>query len=369
MTYSIPSIKKHAATQQRVVLLAWEFSRKGGIEEVSRQVAAAVSGSSGLSLSVFKFPRGNKLALLARQWIKATLDRDAVYFFMHPYIFQQFGDVWSRENSPKAVVWAHGIEVWGNFGKANASALPFADMIIASSIYTKDRVLENFPTTRISVVPLAAHCKPTYHFRSTDRPFEVLTVGRLAGEERYKGHDLVLEALALLKKRGHVVRYSIVGSGNDLRRLQLKARELGLSEQVVFHGYLKDSDTAKIYARSSVFAMPSHVIKRDYELWSGEGLGLVYLEAAGHGLPVIACDEGGQRDCVMDGMTGFLVPPDAESIAGKIEYLKKNHEECRKMGEAGRRLVAFDFTARKFREGVLDAIRKAASPGEKRVPR
>ncbi|MFM7376186.1 MAG: glycosyltransferase family 4 protein, partial [Chthoniobacterales bacterium] len=309
---------------------------------------------------VFKFPKGNKLASLAKQWIKMKLDERTVYFFMHPYIFEQFKDVWSRRNAPPAVVWAHGIEVWGNFGKAHGSSLPLATKIIASSTYTKDRVLENFPTADVCVAPLAVHCDPAYHYRSVDQPFEIVTVGRLAGKERYKGHDLMLETLALLRKQGKVVQYHVVGSGDDIGRMRLRAVELGLEEQVVFHGYLSDRDTETIYARSSVFAMPSHVIKRDSELWSGEGLGLVYLEAAGHGLPVIACDEGGQRDCVVDGQTGFLVRPDPKEIATKIEHLMGNRDECREMGEKGRRFVARNFSPKKFRLSVLDAIRESA---------
>jgi len=87
---------------------------------------------------------------------------------------------------------------------------------------------------------------------------------------------------------------------------------------------------------------------------------LVYLEAAGHGLPVIACNDGGQRDCVIDGKTGFLVHPDPREIAARIEYLMDNREECRKMGEEGRRFVARNFTANKFRRSVLDAVKEAA---------
>ena len=344
-----------------VVLLSWEFSRKGGIEEVSRQVAETIRRSSAHRLKVFNFPKGNKLASLARRWIKMTLDKETVYFFMHPYIFEQFEDVWSEKNAPPAVVWAHGIEAWGDFGKTHACALPLASKIIASSTYTKERVLENFPAADVCVAPLTVHCDPAYHYRATEQPFEIVTVGRLAGKERYKGHDLMLEALALMKNKGIVIRYNVVGSGDDLGRLQLRAAELGIGEQVVFHGYLPDRETEKIYAQCSVFAMPSHIIKRDSELWSGEGLGLVYLEAAGHGLPVIACNEGGQRDCVIDGKTGFLVRPDPKEIAAKIEYLMGNRDECRKMGEEGRRFVARNFTAKKFRESVLNAIDDAAA--------
>jgi glycosyltransferase involved in cell wall biosynthesis len=347
--------------RKKVIVIAWEFSRRGGIEEVSRQVADFVRTNRALKLQIWRYPKSNKLGSLARWWLRATLDKNAIYFFMHPYIFERFKDIWSRTDAPPAIVWAHGIEVWGQFGKKHASALPLATKIVASSAYTKERVLESFPQADISVAPLAVHCKPAYHFRPAQQPFEILTVGRLAGKERYKGHDLVLEALALLKQGGIGVHYNIVGSGDDSGRLKRRACELGVDDLVQFHGYLADDAAAKIYARSSVFVMPSHVIKRDAELWSGEGLGLVYLEAAGHGLPVIACEEGGQRDCVVDGETGFLVPPDPEAIAGKIVFLMKDKELCRRMGEAGRRLVSRRFTPGKFNESVLSVVNSTIS--------
>jgi phosphatidylinositol alpha-1,6-mannosyltransferase len=347
--------------RKKVIVLAWEFSRKGGIEEVSRQVAETVKASRGLKLSVWRYPVSNKLSVLARWWLRMTLDKEAIYLFMHPYIFEQFRDVWARKDAPPAIVWAHGIEVWGKFGKRHATALPLATKVIASSAYTRERVLENFPQADVLVAPLAVHCMPAYHFRAPQRPFEILTVGRLAGKERYKGHDLVLEALALLKQRGIDIHYNIVGSGDDKARLQRRAGELGLDSLVEFHGYLADEAAELVYARSSLFVMPSHVIKRDEELWSGEGLGLVYLEAAGHGLPVIACDEGGQKDCVIDGETGFLVPPSPEMIAEKIEYLMQNRELCRRMGEQGRRFVSRNFTPAKFGASVRNAIGTAMS--------
>ena len=111
-----------------------------------------------------------------------TLERETVYFFMHPYIFEQFRDIWSQRDAPPAVVWAHGIEVWGNFGRTHASALPLASKIVASSTYTKERVLENFPKANVSVAALAVHCAPAYHYRSAEQPFEIVTVGRLAGK-------------------------------------------------------------------------------------------------------------------------------------------------------------------------------------------
>ena len=345
--------------RKRVVLLAWDYSRKGGIEEVSRQVMDVLKGSEVYDLEVWKYPRSNKLAFFVRKWLCFTGNKQTIYVFMHPYIFEHFRSGCPRFNFWPSVVWAHGIEVWGRFGKAYAAHIASATQIIASSNYTKGRVLENFPGANVSVVPLAPHGTPTEHHRSETQPFEILTVGRLAGQDRYKGHDLVLEALFLLRLKGIRIIYHVVGSGSDLGRLRQRSHDLDIAEHVIFHGYLNDADVVKLYGRSSLFVMPSHVIKHDHQIWSGEGLGLVYLEASNHGLPLIACNEGGQTDCVIDGQTGFLVSPDAAEIAERIEYLMSNREVGRRMGESARQFIARNFTPEKFRDGVLAAINEA----------
>lgn len=344
----------------RVILVVWEISRRGGVQEVARQVAEAIRHSPIMSLKIWKFPKSGPLTHLARIWFKLKLDPQAVYFFIHPYLFEQFKKIWSRPVAPPAVVWAHGIDVWGAYAKARTTALPLAHRILASSQFTKDRLLENFPGLPISVAHMAAHLGPHFHFRPTIQPFEILTVGRLAGNERYKGHELVLEALVLLRQRGLQIPYHVIGTGDDLSRLQRKAAEMKIADQVSFHGFLNDHKTIQIFARCSVFVMPSHVIRRHKEPWSGEGLGLVYLEAASHGLPVIACHEGGQTDCVIDGKTGYLVHPHPQAIAERLEFLYHHREDCRKMGEEARRFVAENFNPGLFRKCILGAIREAS---------
>jgi len=68
-----------------------------------------------------------------------------------------------------------------------------------------------------------------------------------------------------------------------------------------------------------------------------EGFGLVYLEAAAHGLPVVAHDVGGVSEAVIDGVTGLLVPPDRPAqLAAAFERLIHDPELCSRLGSAGR---------------------------------
>ena len=154
-----------------------------------------------------------------------------------------------------------------------------------------------------------------------------------------------------------VINYHIVGTGPDETRLRSLASDFGILSQVFFHGFLPDEKVCEVFARSSVHVMPSFVVKSDHQIWSGEGLGLAYLEAACHGLPSIACDEGGQQDYIRHEETGYLIPPDPHIIAARLEYLFKNREKCRQMGELARRFVAENFTHSIFSNTILRALR------------
>lgn len=345
--------------KKKLILFGWDFSRKGGIEEVSRQVANLLISSNLFDVKILKYPKSNKLDFLINIWLRFILKENEIYFFMHPFIYQKTHTLISSKKNVTTIVWAHGIEVWGEFGRRNNPSLASVNKILASSHYTRERVLENFPSANVSVARLAVQHSLCSKIQTTKEPFEILTVGRLAANEKYKGHDLVIKALRILKVKGITIKYHIVGSGSDSDRLQRLAQNLGLSSQVVFHGYLIDHKLQLIYARSSVFVMPSHVIRRPFDIWSGEGLGLVYLEASLNNLPVIACEEGGQRDCVIHGETGFLVQPHPEMIADRIEWFYLNRAECIRMGAKGRKFVSENFTTELFKNDVLESVAAA----------
>jgi glycosyltransferase involved in cell wall biosynthesis len=148
----------------------------------------------------------------------------------------------------------------------------------------------------------------------------MLTLGRLASEERYKGFDEVLEAMPALLQRIPGLCYLICGDGQDRHRLVNKARRLGLrvseagsqgvsgfqdfsvsafSPQVIFAGRISDDEKADHYRLADVYVMPS----------SGEGFGIVYLEALACGIPVIGSRADGSREALLDGKLGILVDP------------------------------------------------------------
>lgn len=129
----------------------------------------------------------------------------------------------------------------------------------------------------------------------------VMTLARLAADERYKGVDEVLEALPELAREIPNLSYLICGDGTDRARLEAKAAQLGIRERVVFAGRIPEAAKADHYRLAHAFVMPG---------W-GEGFGIVYLEALACGIPVLASAVDGSREAVRNGELGVLVDPRA----------------------------------------------------------
>ena len=174
--------------------------------------------------------------------------------------------------------------------------------------------------------------KPDMRSNDRSRPKRILTVGRL---DLHKGHDRVLEALGLIKSKGLVFEYIIVGEGDEDRRLRQISKKLGLENEVIFAGHIPDRELPGVYASADIFVMASREIPGRLDLI--EGFGIAFLEASASGLPVIAGRSGGVADAVCNGKTGLLVDPeDPKEIAEAIRLLLTNSDLRRRLGGAGR---------------------------------
>lgn len=127
----------------------------------------------------------------------------------------------------------------------------------------------------------------------------VMTFGRLAGSERYKGFDCMLDALPDIVKRRPDICYVICGDGSDRARLEQKARDLGMADHVVLTGMVPEEEKADHYRLADVYAMPSR----------GEGFGFVLLEAMACGIPSIGSSRDGTREAMREGLLGPVIDP------------------------------------------------------------
>lgn len=212
-----------------------------------------------------------------------------------------------------------------------------ATRVSTLSNYTQELLLAHFPEAaeKITLTPGALRSdfavvppKP----EAEKKRIVVLTVGRLHPR---KGQLLTLQALQMLpaEVRQRLEYWVVGGASKGNYEMQLRQAAATTPDLLVrFFGNLPDEELASVYDGADIFAMTSLTLER-----SVEGFGLVYLEAAAHGLPVVAHDVGGVGEAVVDGVTGLLVPPDRPAqLAAAFEKLIHDPALRRRLGAAGR---------------------------------
>jgi glycosyltransferase involved in cell wall biosynthesis len=167
-----------------------------------------------------------------------------------------------------------------------------------------------------------------------------MTVSRLAASERYKGHDRVLNALPALIAERPKLTYLVVGEGDDRARLEGLVAQLGITENVRFIGSVLPRELPDYYRLADVFVMPS----------TGEGFGIVFLEAMASGVPTIAGHSDGSRDPLCDGTFGALIDPNSTRELQAAIRAALDNPSVRSDG-------AERFGAEKFAEHVNGLVR------------
>lgn len=212
-----------------------------------------------------------------------------------------------------------------------------ATRVSTLSNYTQELLLAHFPEAadKIYLTPGALRSDfavvPPKPEQRKDK-IVVLTVGRLHPR---KGQLVTLEALQMLPRevRARLEYWIVGGQSKGNYEATLRAAAAAQPDLLVrFFGNLPDEELAAVYDGADIFAMTSLNLER-----SVEGFGLVYLEAAAHGLPVVAHDVGGVAEAVVDGVTGLLVPPERPAqLAAAFEKLIHDPALRKTLGAAGR---------------------------------
>ncbi|MEO6329968.1 MAG: glycosyltransferase family 4 protein [Ginsengibacter sp.] len=182
-------------------------------------------------------------------------------------------------------------------------------------------------------------------------PCRLLYLGNMMVE---KGVYVLLEACKKLKERKLFFECHFVGGWSNISEEEFKERILqnDLSDVVFSHGPKYNEEKHAYFTSSDIFVFPTS--------YHHEVLPIVNLEAMQYGLPVVSTPEGGIRDEVIDGETGFLVPQNnAGALVEKLELLIQNPELRRHMGLKGAERFNELFTLNKF-EQTFTAILKAA---------
>ena len=206
----------------------------------------------------------------------------------------------------------HGIDAWSPpTSRLRRWSLAQADFVTSSSRFTRERFLEWAPLAPESVEVNHNPVHPEA-WGLGPRPVELvrrhgleerrvlLTLGRMLGGDRLKGHDRILDVLPrLLDLRPDTV-WLVVGDGPDRARLEREAAHRGLAAHVRFAGRVPEEEKRAYYRVADAYALVSHT----------EGFGIAYVEAASCGLPCVGSLTDGSRDALADGALGALVDPE-----------------------------------------------------------
>lgn len=157
----------------------------------------------------------------------------------------------------------------------------------------------------------------------------IVSVGRLV---RRKGFDTLLDAVAILKREGIMPPLTIIGDGPDRAWLMERAATLGLDTTTRVVSGLSDEEVRQQLATHRAFCL----LPRSLGNGDVEGFGIVFLEAAREGLPVVAGRSGGVPDAVNDGGNGWLVDPvNASDAARRLKAILTDDDLWRRQSEAG----------------------------------
>jgi phosphatidyl-myo-inositol dimannoside synthase len=332
-----------------LALVTDAYGGHGGIAQYNRDFCGAL-GECGAAVTVaprhapdrVRVPPGvkqtparrGKIAYAVSVLWTALRERVDVVFCGHLHL-APLARLIARLKGAKLILQMHGIEAWSRPSRMRRFAAERADLVLCVSRYTRAHVLgwAAIPPERAIVVPNtvgdAFSPGDGARLRETlglDGELVLLTVGRMDTRERYKGHDRVIAALPSLMTLGHNVTYLIIGEGDDRRRLEADARDLGVTERVRFLGAIDAQILVEAYRAADLFVMPS----------TGEGFGIAFLEAMASGTPALGLAVGGACDALADGELGTAVSEMGDLGAAIARLLNLSKPDPRGLSTATR---------------------------------
>ena len=259
----------------------------------------------------------------------------------------------------RLILITHGIEVWGKLTALKRQLLQDADEIITVSDFTRNKLLEKKVNPK-KIKILHNTIDPYFDYPdnfekpdflksrySIDKNEKIiLTVCRISSAEKYKGYDKVIEALPEVLKIFPKIKYILVGKYDEFERKRImeKIDRLSLENNVILTGFIPDSELQAHYLLADVFAMPS----------SGEGFGIVFLEAIACGLSVIMGNRDGSKEILSKIEIGLSVNPDDIHELSSAIITLLNREIYDKEINASRTMELFGFDV--FRSQVKQLV-------------
>ncbi len=202
--------------------------------------------------------------------------------------------------------------------KIDKENIACADIILSNSKYTQQNI-ENAYGLKSTVSYLGVDTE-TFKPSGTKKDADILFIGAKGDID---GLPLLEEAISYMKKKPKI--------------------KIHINEK----NWIDDKDLSRLYTSARIVVC----------LARKEPFGLIPLEAMACGVPVIAVNEGGYKETVIDGQTGYLVSRDPKSLTDKLEFLLSNEKICAKMGENARRHIEQNWTWDKSVKNLENILR------------
>jgi glycosyltransferase involved in cell wall biosynthesis len=266
--------------------------------------------------------------------------------------------VHSSESRDPGLRWQNAVNsMVERFGFRRAAA------VIAVSDSLGELLAERGVGDKLTVVHNGVPCRrestrrvPSSGQADRSTPCEPLVLGTVALYRPRKGLEVFLQALAMLRDRGHAVRWRAVGrfeTPEYERQIKRLVDQLGLAGIVQFVGFTRDVDAE--LDRIDLLVLPS--VCR-------EGLPMSVLEAMAAGVPVVGSRVEGIIDAVRDGRDGLLCEPnDPHDLAAAIERFATGEIDWPAMRANARKRQAESFSGRSMAAGVAEVYRRILTPG------
>ena len=363
-----------SSKKKMLALVTDAYGAGGGIAQYNRDFLGAVAATGDWSIDVLpriaRSPNGptpagirqrpplhSRLSYsLAALSLANRVKPDVVFcghLFMTPIAL-----VVSMMFRAQLLLQLHGREVWIRPNALVRAAVARVDHISCVSRDTRDKLLTWAEVSSSKITILANTVGEQFvpgDKRESRRIIGIaeeagpvlLSVGRLASRERYKGQDKVIATLPSLVPDYPELLYLVAGEGDDQPRLSELAHELGVERHVRILQSVPSTDLPHCYRAADLFVLPS----------TGEGFGIVYLEAMASGTPALGLQAGGAPDALGNGDLGICVP-----ISEFASALKNALDHPPVSGPPLSDAVTARFGRPAFQRAAAMLIRKMTSP-------
>lgn len=342
----------------KMIFLCSQINQIGGIQQYNRQFLKVLDRIHKNVLLVERGPGFlGKIKFVSNFFWKAISCQSDIVICGH-INFSPIVYLLNLFLNQKFIIIVHGVEAWNIKSRFQLIALKKAKLIVAVSMYTRDKILRQLPCIKekIFILPNSVDERKFFIKEKSEYLMEkhklfgskvILTVARLSGAEvGFKGYDRIIESLPNILEKIPNVKYLLVGDGDDLPRIRQLVENLELGGQIILVGTVGDNEIVDYYNLADVFVMPSRC----------EGFGIVFLEALACGVPVIAGNKDASREAILGGKLGQLINPDNRddiceaiilTLSGKMEMKEKKDL---------RKAVLENYGLDKFRTKVFNLL-------------